>query len=482
MALSTLRLRETQLSHSRQLPKPARPSPQDLNEVLSLSRNLRTLKVSEAPDFFAKKPVLPQISPGVKFTDVDTPALDAELESVCAAIDESSIIRFLQKSQIKLNVLVHWWWDDINSLQFLNWWFTKFSYEMRCDWFKLECSILLEEISAVIKTTVPNRKVMEFLLKILHEHSDRFCDEDEGSCLPNMIEVLVSNDKNRYCALLSDVKMKSAKQERILALRSHFIISLCYAATKFYKKLQTEGVHDKTRPVSRGGRVTSSSLTREPSRVMTAGMMMSRERTIDIPVISPAGSRPTTAQNTARLEQHNIKRAFDCVSCGYGVVLGYLFEQGHITTEICDDQGRSMVFVAVLHKQHSILNNLIEAGANVNQVADNGNTPLHVAASAGNSIALNILLKGGADPRLFNPESNGATPLHLAVLSDSLDCVVLLLGAGADPLSKMGCPADTSVVDLAQQLGNSDIVRLLIGAMPVRPDSALCTEGGYSME
>ena len=108
MALSTLRLRETQLSHSRQLPKPARPSPQDLNEVLSLSRNLRALKVSETPDFFAKKPVLPEISTGVNFTDVDTPALDEELEKVCEAIDETSIIRFLQKSQIKLNVLVHW--------------------------------------------------------------------------------------------------------------------------------------------------------------------------------------------------------------------------------------------------------------------------------------------------------------------------------------------------------------------------------------
>jgi len=115
--------------------------------------------------------------------------------------------------------------------------------------------------------------------------------------------------------------------------------------------------------------------------------------------------------------------------------------------------------------------------SDVNRVADNGNTPLHVAASAGNSLALNILLKAGADPHLFNPESNGATPLHLAVLQDSIDCVVLLLGTGADPLIRMGCPADTSAIELAKQLDHSDILKLLIGAVEVRPGSSLYVEG-----
>ena len=483
MALSTLRLRESQITQPgirQYADKTARPSPQDLQEVITLSKGLRKLKVTEKPDFLPKKPVLPDISKSeiVELTDCDALEIDPELDEICQGVSEDGVKGFLKKSQIMLNVLHHWWWDDTNSLEFLNWWFTKLGLEQRVDWFKLECSILLEEISSSVETRVSRQKVMEFLLSILHEHPNQFCSESETNRLPDMIETLVAGDKRRYCELLSDVKCKTSKQETVLGIRTYTVIGICYAAVSFYRKLVTEKIHSENRPTSRS---RTGMLSREKS--MPPGSSLGRpgsSRGRPGSAMS-CDSRPTTAQNIDRVEQHNIGRAFDAVLCGFVEVLKYMFDKGYVNCLVTDNQGRSLIFIATLYKQHSVLNYLVSdpniTSSDVNRVADNGNTPLHVAASAGNSLALNILLKSGGDPHLFNPESNGATPLHLAVLQDSLDCVVLLLGSGADPLIRMGCPADTSAIELARQLDHSDILKLLIGAVEVRPGSSLYVEG-----
>ena len=489
MSLSTLRLRETQVLQPgirQYAEKTARPRPQDIQEVVTLSKNLRKLTINEKPDFIPQKPVLPGIRPGssgedVQFIDCDDASdeINPELDSICCSVSESEICKFLQKSQIMLNVLHHWWWENLNSLYFLNWWFTKLNYEQRVDWFKMECSILLEEVSATIETRVASQKVMEFLLKILHEHPHQFCKESEVNRLPDMLETLVSSDKSRYCDLLSSVKCRTSKPETLLALRTYSVISVCYAAVTFYRKLATEGVHSTgNRPMSRA---KTGVFNREKTMVRPGSSRGSPGSSLGRPGSAMSqDSRPTTAQNRERVEQHNICRAFDAVSCGFVSVLQYMFERGYVDSLISDNQGRSLVFVATLHKQHNVLNYLLSEEVypecDVNRVADNGNTPLHVAASAGNELALNILLKGGADPHLFNPECNGATPLHLAVLNDSVDCVVLLLGSGSDPMSRMGCPADTSAIELAKQLDHADVLKLLIGAVPVRPDSALYLE------
>jgi len=485
MALSTLRLRETQVTQPglrQYADKTARPTPQDLQEVITLSKGLRQLKVTDKPDFIPKKPVLPGIQAGsVKLTDCDELEIDPELDEICKGVSEEGVKGFLKKSQVMLNVLHHWWWADTNSLEFLNWWFTKLGLEQRVDWFKLECSILLEEISNSVETRVSRQKVMEFLLCVLHEHPNQFCSESEINRLPDMIETLVASDKREYCELLSHVKCKTSKPETVLGLRTYTVIGVCYAAVSFYRKLVTEKIHSENRPTSRSRTGISGTLSRE--KTMRPGSSLGRpgsSKGRPGSAISP-DSRPTTAQNVDRVEQHNIGRAFDAVLCGFVEVLKYMFDKGYVDGLVTDNQGRSLIFLATLYKQHSVLNYLVSetnfTPADVNRVADNGNTPLHVAASAGNSLALNILLKAGADPHLFNPESNGATPLHLAVLQDSIDCVVLLLGTGADPLIRMGCPADTSAIELAKQLDHSDILKLLIGAVEVRPGSSLYVEG-----
>ena len=45
---------------------------------------------------------------------------------------------------------------------------------------------------------------------------------------------------------------------------------------------------------------------------------------------------------------------------------------------------------------------------------NNGQTPLHIAASKGYFECLTLLLNGGADPSLT--DNDGSTPLHLALI------------------------------------------------------------------
>lgn len=71
-----------------------------------------------------------------------------------------------------------------------------------------------------------------------------------------------------------------------------------------------------------------------------------------------------------------------------------------------------------------------EAGAKVDALDDEGETPLSVAAAGGEVPALTALLARGADPALAGP--GGAPPLCRAAASGCAAAVEALVAAGAD--------------------------------------------------
>lgn len=80
---------------------------------------------------------------------------------------------------------------------------------------------------------------------------------------------------------------------------------------------------------------------------------------------------------------------------------------------------------------------LISAGANVDTIRENGDTPLIDAASKKSALpVIRVLVKAGADVNYRNPHT-GVTPLLAAALSRSLESASYLLQHGADP-----CVAD----------------------------------------
>ncbi len=81
----------------------------------------------------------------------------------------------------------------------------------------------------------------------------------------------------------------------------------------------------------------------------------------------------------------------------------------------------------------TIIQLLLEAGADANARNDRGLTPLHEGATTSNPVVTAHLLAAGADPNGLDNE--GYTPLHFAAAqSGNRRVVTRLLGAGADPL------------------------------------------------
>ena len=77
------------------------------------------------------------------------------------------------------------------------------------------------------------------------------------------------------------------------------------------------------------------------------------------------------------------------------------------------------------------VNNLLEAGADPNQIGRYQETPLHWAIDRGYLDIAELLLKAGADPN--QADILEETSLHYAAHYDCLEIAELLLIAGADP-------------------------------------------------
>ena len=76
-----------------------------------------------------------------------------------------------------------------------------------------------------------------------------------------------------------------------------------------------------------------------------------------------------------------------------------------------------------------VVQTLLEAGANVREVNEKGESGLQWAIRVGRSDIVNVLLKAGADPNFR--DFDGQTPLFHAIYSGEKACQELLIEAGA---------------------------------------------------
>jgi ankyrin repeat protein len=119
---------------------------------------------------------------------------------------------------------------------------------------------------------------------------------------------------------------------------------------------------------------------------------------------------------------------------------------------------------AVSIEHLSLINSLIEHGANLNAQDNAGVSALSWAVWLENMNIVQILLKNKANPNLKN--TKGDTPLTFAILKKNLNLVKLLISKGADPKDKDN-ENDTLLMSAARA-GNVEIIKYLIskGADP----------------
>jgi uncharacterized protein len=95
-----------------------------------------------------------------------------------------------------------------------------------------------------------------------------------------------------------------------------------------------------------------------------------------------------------------------------------------------NNQGNTPLHIAADIGNLKIIESLIDKGASFEQLNNDGHTPLHIAAKRANIQALQYLLDIGANINARDDEGN--TPLHLAARAGYQDCVEILVGYGAD--------------------------------------------------
>jgi len=134
-----------------------------------------------------------------------------------------------------------------------------------------------------------------------------------------------------------------------------------------------------------------------------------------------------------------------------------LFVRSGFPPDVRDKSGVPMLCLAARSRHHSIVELLLERGADINaQSDDRGYSALLDAAQQGDDTLLHFLLDRGADPDAHSKD--GQTALILAVGRTDIPMVAMLLDHGADPdvSDKLGLSARK----YASLFKNPDIVAL----------------------
>lgn len=106
-----------------------------------------------------------------------------------------------------------------------------------------------------------------------------------------------------------------------------------------------------------------------------------------------------------------------------------------------------------------VIDYLITKGASPDALQDDGNTPLHIAATFNSEKAVEALIKNGADKDAAN--KRGQTPLHICAIMNCRLAARSILEHGAFP-SFIDSPSGYTPLHWAVFCGNAALVRILL--------------------
>ena len=143
--------------------------------------------------------------------------------------------------------------------------------------------------------------------------------------------------------------------------------------------------------------------------------------------------------------------------CGHLTVVQKMLEEG-ADKDKTNDSGSSLLSIAARNGHLAVVQLLVEQGADKDKADNDGVTPLHSAALKGHLVVVQYFVEQGADKD--KACKNGDTPLHSAAQNGHLAVVQYLVEQGADKDKADNDGA--SPLLLAAARGRSTVIQLLI--------------------
>ncbi|XP_071960241.1 uncharacterized protein [Antedon mediterranea] len=140
-----------------------------------------------------------------------------------------------------------------------------------------------------------------------------------------------------------------------------------------------------------------------------------------------------------------------------GAINRLVVEQ-HLDPNLTADDGSTPVHIAALYGHFDCLKSLLQHGGSAAAVRVDGFTPLHAAAKFGHARCMQLLLDAGSPAS--QPDTIGWQPLHQAASSGSGACVQVLLSQGISSLcrSQTGC----TPLHIAAERGHVECLQVLL--------------------
>ncbi|XP_077560954.1 uncharacterized protein LOC144175821 isoform X3 [Haemaphysalis longicornis] len=128
-------------------------------------------------------------------------------------------------------------------------------------------------------------------------------------------------------------------------------------------------------------------------------------------------------ENVTALHMAVTKNLYDIVKT--------LLTQGRIAVDaVCGQGSRTALSLALEHGHKHVVKVLVDAGADVNKLDADGNTPLHICLMRHHYEIIKILVAAGAD--VNKQDAKGNTPLHICLMGHHCEIIEILVAAGAD--------------------------------------------------
>ena len=237
--------------------------------------------------------------------------LNTCFEEIVPFVDAESLKDLLLRSNEIVSELSQWWQSPDNACKCIHFWLKEVQEGKRLELLNLEYSVVRDEVQSAftISLTTGEVKIKDVysLLRVaLHEYPTVLCSLKGKKYALDMMHVVTSGRSQTFRNLLTDVNYKTKNKiviETLLGIRSFGLVSLLKAIVKFFCE-----VTGKAYPI--------------PS--------------------------PKSQPGAVSLLQH-------AVSNGYISVVRYCWERNREQFSELDGQGRSVIFLAVLHNQQEIL-------------------------------------------------------------------------------------------------------------------------------